>query len=96
MKTVPNPTFTIKLAGDKSATAKDLLLLCIDFQPQGGFDLATQRARNRVADVLEKTAEGAEIALEDADYAVAQDAIKGMKWGGRHKDIPRFAELFGV
>lgn len=96
MKTVPNPTFTIKLPNGQDATAKDLLLLCIDFSPQGGFDLPTQRARNRIADVLEKTGAGAEIALEDADYTVAQEAIKGMKWGGRHKDIPRFAELFGV
>ncbi len=96
MKTVPNPTFSIPLPGGKNATAKDLLLLCIDNQPQGGFDLATQRARNRVAAVLEKTEDGAEIALEDADYATAQDAVKAMRWSGRHADIVKFAELFGA
>lgn len=77
------------------ASAKDLLLLCIDHQPQGGFDLPTQRARNRIADALEKLEAGVAISLEDADYTVAQDAIKGMRWGARHNDIPRFAELFG-
>ncbi len=96
MKTVPNPTFTIPLAGGKNATAKDLLLLCIDHQPQGGFDLATQRARNRVAAVLEKTTEGAEIVLEDADHTTAQEAVKAMRWAGRHADIVKFAELFGA
>lgn len=96
MKTVPNPTFTIKLPDGKDATAKSLLLLCIDTTPPGGLDLPAQRARNRIADVLENTAAGAEIALEDADYTVAQEAIKAMKWGGRHKDIPKFAELFNV
>lgn len=96
MKNTPNPTFAIKMPDGKDATAKSLLLLCIDFTPPGGLDLSAQRARNRVADALENGLTSSDIQLEDADYAVAQEAIKGMKWGGRHKDIPRFAELFGV
>lgn len=96
MKTVPNPTFTIKLPDGKEATAKDLLLLCVDFPPQGGFDQATQRARNRVAAILEKTEAGAELSFEDADYTVAQDAVKLMRWNARHYDFDKFSTLFGV
>lgn len=99
MKTIPNPTFSIPVSAakdSKNATAKDLLLLAVDQPPPGGFDMATQRARNRVAAALEKTVDGAEIALEDADYSVAQEAVKAWRSGIRHKDIEQFYGLLGV
>ncbi len=99
MKNIPNPTFSIPLTvgpNAKNATAKDLLLAAVDQSPQGGFDLATQRARNRVAAKLEGLADGAEIELEDSDYATAQEAVKAWRSGIRHKDIEQFYSLFGV
>lgn len=99
MKNIPNPTFSIPFTvgpNGRNATAKDLLLAAVDQSPQGGFDLATQRARNRIADKLEKTADGAEIELEDSDYASAQEAIKAWRSGIRHKDIEQFYALFGI
>jgi hypothetical protein len=96
MKHIPNPTYVIKLPNGTEATAKDLLLLCIDYVPPQGLDLPAQRARNRVAIELEKMAPGAEIVLEDHDYVTAQDAIRMMRWNARHKDIVAHAELFGV
>ncbi len=99
MKNIPNPTFSIPFTvgpNGRNATAKDLLLAAVDQAPNGGFDLATQRARNRVADAVEKVAEGGEIVLEDADYTTAQEAVKAWRSGIRHKDIEQFYALWGV
>lgn len=99
MKNIPNPTFSIPLTvgpNGRNATAKDLLLAAVDQSPPGGFDMATQRARNRVAAALEKAVDGAEIAFEDADYATAQEAVKAWRSGIRHKDIEQFYALLGL
>jgi hypothetical protein len=98
MKTIPNPTFAIKLKPDseKPATAADLLRLTLDQIPAGGFDRVTIRARARIDTVLDATEAGKEIALEDADYAVAQKCVEEFRWGTRHADISRFLELFGL
>lgn len=96
MKEIPNTTFTIRVSESKQHTTASMLMLCLNNPPQGGFDLATMRARNRVADVVEKTPDGGEIKLEDSDYATAQDSIRGMRWGAAHKDILKFSELFGL
>ena len=98
MKTIPNPSFTLKAQSDdkQTATAADLLKLTLTQPPQGGFDFATMRARNHIADVIEKTKRGAEIKLEDADFAVAKKCVEDYRWGGNHPDILKFAELFGL
>ena len=96
MKNIPNLQLSIVSEKNLPYTAKGLLSLCLNNTPPGGFDLATMRARNRVADAIEKVEEGGTINLEDADFAAAQDAVRQMKWSGMHKDIVKFAELFGV
>jgi hypothetical protein len=98
MKNIPNLQLTLKAnPGDSApADAATLLKLVLANPPQGGFDLAAMRARNRVLDVLEKTTAGGTIDLEDADYATARNCVEQYRWGGNHPDILKFAELFGL
>jgi len=94
MKTTPNVTFVMKIDG-KNATTASLLGHCLAHPPQGGFDFATMRARNRVSEVIEKVKAGGEIKLEDTDHAAAVEAVKNMKWGVAHKELLKFGALFG-
>ena len=98
MKTVQNLSFTIKTVptSPNTATTVSLLELVLAQPPQTGFDFATMRARNRVADVLAKVAPGAGIELEDADYATAVQCVKDYRWGATHPDLLKFAEQFGL
>ena len=96
MKTTPNPAFSIKGPDGKEMTAAGILLFCLSNPPQGGFDFATMRARNKVADAVEKLAPGAEITLEDAEHATAVEAVRAMKWTALNKDLLKFGELFGL
>lgn len=105
MKTIPNLTFTIKAApdSDKNATTADILRATLAQppaptaeNPRGGFDFATMRARNRIADVLDKVKRGGEIKLEDADFAAAVQCVKDYRWPSAHPDFLKFAELFGL
>jgi hypothetical protein len=55
------------------------------------------RARNRVADALEKLpADATEIAFEDADFATARQCVEAFKWGTSHSDLLKFAALFDL
>jgi hypothetical protein len=90
MKEIANKQFT-----EIESTAT-LLQVCLNFPPQGGFDLATIRARNKVADAAEKARPGDTIALEDADFATAQAAIKQVRWGKPDRYLIQFAEQFGL
>ena len=96
MKTTPNLTFQLKDSDGKPMTAAKFIALCLANPPPQGFDFATMRGRNRVADAIEKVKAGGEIKLEDADHAVAVEAVRQMKWGTSHKDILKFGELFGL
>lgn len=96
MKNIPNIPLTIELKPGEVATAATLLNLCLANPPPAGFDYAMMRARNRVSDAIDGLRVGDEIKLEDADYATAVEAVKTMRWAAKHKDILKFAELFGV
>ncbi len=99
MKTIPNVIFKIKESDAKDAknsTAAFLLKMCLAQPPPVGFDFSTMRARNRIADALDKSKPGGEIKLEDADFAAAVECVKSMKWGANHPDLLKFGELFGL
>lgn len=96
MKTIPNVTYTLKLDQERYGTTASLLSICIKNPPPGGFDLAEMRARNRIADVVEKTPERESIFLEDADYSTAARAVGLMRWGQYHPDLLAFGKLFGL
>ena len=96
MKTIPNPTFEVEFADiPKPITAARLLQVCLSRPPAQGFDYATMRARNKVEDVLDKATDGGTIELEDADHATACACVRDMRWGIKHRDLVKFADLFG-
>lgn len=90
MKELPN------LQLNPETTTVSLLTVALNTPPQQGFDFTAIRARNRVADAIEGLKAGDVIKLEDADYTVAVDAIKGVRWTARSKEILKFAEQFGL
>ena len=97
MKTIPNLTLKIKeTEGGKNATSASLLRFCLAQPPEQGFDFATMRARNRIADVLNKVKAGGEIKLEDADHATAVACVKAAHFSVSHPDLLKFADLFGA
>lgn len=107
MKKVPIIQYTLRAdeTATKPATTAELLRLVLgqppspsQLNPSGGFDFATIRARNRVADVLDKLMPGAtEIKFEDADYQTAVQCVREYRgWRTTHKDVEKFATQFGL
>lgn len=96
MKTIPNLIFTVKGEKDELLTAAKLLKVCLENPPAAGFDFASMRARNRIMDTVDSAEDGGTINLEDADFSVAVESVKAMKWPRMHKDLLKFAELFGL
>jgi len=97
MKQIPNKLFVINAAGKaEPVSVAKLLLQALNTPPQGGFDLATIRARNRVSVVAESVDDGGTISLEDADFQTAKEAVAATKWSIREPFIVEFSELFGL
>lgn len=90
MKEIPNIQFT-----DTQTTATTLLT-CLNNPGKDGLDFAAMRARNKVADAIEKVEAGGVIKLEDSEYATAQNAIKEVRWVSREDFLLKFAEQFGL
>jgi hypothetical protein len=90
MKEIPNKQFT-----ETDSTAS-LLRTCLNNPGKTGLDLPAIRARNRVADAIEKVAAGDIIKLEDADHGTAQQAIRDVRWASCDKHLVQFAEQFGL
>ena len=83
MKTFENKTVEIKGAAPTSYA--ELLKVCLDVPPQGGFTTTEMKARLRVSSALDKA--NGHIELEDADYNKLVELIKDMKWGVVSQDL---------
>jgi hypothetical protein len=91
MKEIPNQQFTEK------DTTVSLLTQCLDFtQIEKGFAIGDLKARARVDKALAEVKAGDIIKLEDSDYAVAQQAIREVRWLNRKPHLITFAEQFGL
>jgi hypothetical protein len=77
MKTLENKTIQIK--GANPTTYSELLQVCLDVPPQGGFTTTEMKARLKVSTALDKA--NGHIELEDADYNKLVELVKDMKWG---------------
>lgn len=69
--------------------------------PNGGFDFLEVRARNRIADALDKlTTEAKEIKFEDADFAVVVQCVRAFRGWNFTKNsgpnIEKFVSQFGL
>lgn len=91
MKTLENKTTTMQKDGEIKHAYSDLLTLCVNNAPVGGFTPETMAARLRVIEATKKAVdEKAAIQLEDADAKTAKDCVNAMKWGMMHADIVAF------
>lgn len=92
---ITNTTVDIPKSPDcPTSRLSDLALYAVNQAPQGGFDLATIRARLRLMDALNQ-AEG-EIALEDADAATLRLAVATCRWPWSHPAVVELANHVGA
>lgn len=96
MKSIPNVTFDAKDQDGKNATTASLLKLCLQSQPQGGFDFKTMRARLGIDKALESVVDGGTIELENDFYDAAKQAISETRWLSYGPHLVQFAEQFGL
>lgn len=96
MTKIPNAQTALLNAKGKPSTYADLLQQCLDYNGNQGFTVDLMRKRLRVAKAIEKVKAGGTIELEDADYAAAQEAVKGVVWNRSDAAYVAFAEAFGV
>lgn len=96
MKSIPILTFKELVSDGKNATTVSLLKTCLQSQPQGGFDFATMRGRLKIEGVLDKVGKSKTIELEDADYAIAVQAVKETRWINYGPHLVQFGEQFGL
>lgn len=87
MKTVENKK--LEIPGDIKDYF-DLIKICMNQPPQGGYNADEMRKRLRVLNVIDKEKESME--LEDADVACTQQCVKEMRWNFLHQDILNFVE----
>ena len=75
---------------DKHATTLELIKVCLNQQPQGGFSYKDLQDRERIDKAIKKEP----IKLEDADYKNLQKLVEDMRWTARHEDILDFVNEF--
>ena len=92
MKTIENRKTSIRVseAEDKGASYFDLIMVCLNRTPQGGFTLEEMRRRLRVTDKLDPKKKSAD--LEDADFDKLKECVRGMIWGAMSKELVEFGD----
>lgn len=90
MKSLKNETTEIvkDKDNDTKQTYADLLIVCLNNVPNGGFTPELMAARVRVIDIVKKG--GDVIELEDADAKTAKEAVNSVRWNGLHSDLVKF------
>ncbi len=72
---------------------KDLIEICLDVLPQGGFTPSDIRERNRIQNALDKAGK-TKVDFEDADWDSLKKIVKASRWNIRDKEIFEFLEKF--
>jgi hypothetical protein len=95
MKTIPNETTDLpKSPTEPTSTTGDIIMFALNQSPQGGYDLATLRARSRVAAVIDKSTET--LSFEDADLETVKAAVRACRWPWRHASVLKLADDLGI
>lgn len=87
--------FVDKSEEDKCLNYADLIEVCLDIVPQGGFSPSDIRDRNRIQNVIDKgiPKEGF-LDFEDADWKNLKKIVIASRWVIRHKDLQKFLDIF--
>ena len=95
MKTIPNTIVPIrKSETEPESRFSDLAKFALNQTPQGGFDLATIRARLKVVDKCDSAQETIE--LEDAEFETLRVAVQAARWPWGHASLVQFAATLGL
>jgi len=88
----------------KMADTRDLIEVCLDIIPQGGFTPRDIRERNRIQIVLDKSKEKKPksemkssndiLEFEDHDYDNLRVIVGLSRWVSRDKDLQAFLDTF--
>lgn len=85
---------------DKCLDYADLIEVCLDILPQGGFSPSDIRDRNRIQNVIDKRDDDKKdlkkdsLAFEDADWKNLKKIVNTSRWVIRHKDLQKFLDIF--
>lgn len=93
MKTLKNKETKIVDDASKGDGAKklmyiDLITVCVNQIPQGGFTPSEMKARMRLLDQISGVKE--EIALEDSDVNKLKEIVASSRWTAMHPDLVQF------
>ena len=95
MKTIINKKTKIVMANESGEQVPmlytDLIAICLNNPPQGGWKTDEMRKRIKIEDKLEGVKEDGEIKLEDAEWEKVVECSK-MPWQFKHKDIIAFED----
>ena len=86
MKTKENKT--VSIAG-KETTYQELITMCLNNPPEGGFTREEMKSRDRIESQLTVHEDGA-FHFEDADYTKLIAIIGLMKWAIRDSQLKQF------
>ncbi len=95
MKTIINKKTKIVIADESGEQVPmlytDLIGICLNNPPQGGWKTDEMRKRIKIEDKLEGVKEDGEIKLEDAEWEKVVECSK-IPWQFKHKDIIAFED----
>lgn len=93
-KTIENKETTLNFKeGEETRkmTYFDIIKLCLDSPPQGGFSRDDIKKRNRIEDKL-KGEIGSTVELEHDEFYSLKKICNDMKWNTRVEDIENFLD----
>ncbi len=88
MKVIENKKLSIKPGDIKDYF--NLIALCVNKSPEGGYDISEMRKRVKILDKLEGGKDKVE--FEDAEFACIKQCVVNMRWGFAHIDLINFVD----
>lgn len=70
---------------------KELMRLCVNNPPQGGYKIDDMRNRIRIVDAIADSKNG-KVELEDSDVKVLKECVKSMAWSVLEQGIIDFVD----
>ena len=90
-----NTDMILEIGSDKKGTYLDLIKLCLQATPKGGFGIEDMAMRLKIREKAQKAFDvvgSNELQLEDAEADSLNSYVNNCPWGIIHEDILQFAE----
>jgi len=92
MKTVENKTTSMLNEKEKKITYADLIKVCLNKAPEGGFSPEEMRKRMRVFGPVSAAKDNGKIKLEDNDIETIKSCVSTMMWLSMHEELVKFMD----